>query len=145
MVFTSVIVYAALRLLDVPKDDPALVRARLQGRGQARRTSPVVTRPVAPGAAARAPERDEWLTELRARLARGDVPAALEALWWWFARSLSGAAAESSWTSRELLAHASRPELAPLAAALDRLLYGETRPSVEDVRRLADRVQAELT
>lgn len=97
-----------------------------------------------PGEAARLIERAEWRRELEARLARGDVPAALEALWWWLARSLSGAAVERSWTSRELLARAARLDLAEPASALDRMLYGRERPHVDDVRRLVSRLDAAL-
>lgn len=121
----------------------ALSRALVGRAPRARTASAVATRLAVPSPTALA-AREDWRLELEARLARGDTAAALEALWWWFARSLSGAAVERSWTSRELLARAGRGDLAPLAAALDRLLYGAARPGVEEVRRLAERVQAAL-
>lgn len=122
----------------------ALVGALVGRRAAVRPVPAVTTRPAAPGEGMRLREREEWRRELEARLERGDAAAALEALWWWLARSLSGAAVQSSWTSRELLAHAGRLDLAPLAASLDRLLYGSARPGVDDVRRLAGRMQAVL-
>jgi hypothetical protein len=95
----------------------------------------------------RAPERDrlEWRREVDARLLRGDVAAALEALWWWLARALSGPGAEASWTSRELLARAGRGDLRPLTNTLDRMAYGAGVRSADEVRRLLERLEASLT
>jgi hypothetical protein len=81
---------------------------------------------------------------LDARLAAGDVAAALEALWWWFARSASTADVDPSWTSRELLAHCGRHDLTPLALGLDRLLYGPARPGSVELRTFIARAEAGL-
>lgn len=92
------------------------------------------------------PERDPaaWRRELEARLLRGDVAAALEALWWWLARSLCGPRVDASWTSRELLDEARRADLRPLANALDRLAYGERTPTDAEVRGLLGRFEESL-
>lgn len=86
-----------------------------------------------------------WRAELERRLAAGSAAEALEAAWWWLARSLAGDRADADWTSRDLLAHAPRPELAPLVRALDRLIYGPRRPAVDDVRRLVGRLEEALS
>jgi hypothetical protein len=111
-----------------------VVYAWLRGAARRRRPSP----PAPPAAAAPPPpearDRAAWRAEIDRRLGRGDVPGALEALWWWFARSVSAAEVDPSWTSRELLARSGRADLAPLARGLDRLLYGSARPTAADVR-----------
>ncbi len=71
--------------------------------------------------------------EIEALLARGEVSAALAVAWWWVARSLAGAAADPTWTSRELLAHAARPDLAPALRALDRFVYGPRPPAAGEL------------
>lgn len=81
---------------------------------------------------------------METRLAADDVTAALEALWWWFARSLCAAAVDPAWTSQELLARCGRPDLAATARVLDRLLYGSERPSVPQVRHFAGRLEGLL-
>jgi hypothetical protein len=117
-----------------------LLRALVKRRRERVTTAPTV---AAAFAAATAMERDRhgWRIEVERRLAAGDLAGALEALWWWFARGLTAARVDPAWTSGELLAHARRPELAPLALALDRLLYGAQRPAAEQVRGFLGRVE----
>ncbi len=90
-------------------------------------------------------DRTAWKSELEARLARGDVAGALEALWWWLAASLSlGVPVDPSWTTRELLVKARRPELMGTSAALDVLMYGRGIPSPADVRACLARFEERL-
>ncbi len=77
-----------------------------------------------------------WEAELRQRLERGEIAAAIEALWWWLARRLVGADAEPSWTSRELITRADRRDLMPSVRRLDRMIYAEGQPSADDVSNL---------
>jgi hypothetical protein len=117
---------------------PAFLRA-----GRARRPRPYGERVALP---APPPELDAaaWRAVLEARLAAGEPAAALLALWWWLARSLAGSRAEADWTSRELMAQARRPDLAPLAQRLDALTYGPGQPSLDDLRTLVGRLEAAL-
>jgi len=86
-----------------------------------------------------------WREALERRLESGQVGPALEALWWWLACALIGAgAAERSWTSRELVARAGRPEVAGPARELDRWLYGPRRPQVPEIRELLARLDRVL-
>jgi hypothetical protein len=104
---------------------------RWRARRRAEAAAPVAT------AALHAPVRRDasaWRVEVERRLAAGDVTAALEALWWWFASRVTEGDVDPSWTSRELLARCDRPDLAPLGHALDRLLYGARRPDGAEVR-----------
>ncbi|HXB55447.1 MAG TPA: hypothetical protein VN461_11725 [Vicinamibacteria bacterium] len=112
----------------------ALVRMVVQTR-RARRMVPAAPE-LLPARAASVPERDRaaWRLEIDRRLAAGDVAGALEAIWWWFARSVSAIPVDQSWTSRELLVRCDRGDLAPQAWALDRLLYGAERPDSERLR-----------
>jgi len=121
-----------------------LVRAAVVRVGQGARRPSAARPEVAKATAAATDDRETWRGQLEARLARGEVAPALEALWWWLARSLSGAEASSSWTSRELLASAERPDLLPLTAVLDRMIYGSTPPVPDDVRRLLVRLDEAL-
>ena len=82
-------------------------------------------------------DRDEWRAELEGRLAHSDVNGALEATWWWLARSVLGESVRSSWTSGELLFRARRPALREPLRTLERLMYGGVLPSVDEVRALA--------
>lgn len=82
-----------------------------------------------------------WTDELDRRLAEGDPRRALAALWWWLACTLRGAEADPSWTTRELLQTAGRPDLAPEGRVLDRLTYGVAEPRLADVRSLARRLR----
>jgi hypothetical protein len=72
------------------------------------------------------------------------VEAALEAVWWWLAVSTMSREVDASWTSRELLEAAGRPDLRPLARDLDRMAYGPTRPSPGDVRQLVSGLEVGL-
>lgn len=95
-----------------------------------------------------------WRKELDRRLAEGRIPEALEALWWWLARSLAGAAAEPDWTSRDLVARSRRDDLQgddlqgdqlrDLVRRLDVLTYGPHPPAVEDLRGLLGRLEETL-
>jgi hypothetical protein len=79
-------------------------------------------------------DRDAWRTRLDERLAAGDLAGALEALWWWFAASLElEGDVDPSWTTRELLRRARRPELSGAASDLDVLMYGPRAPAPVDV------------
>ena len=95
-------------------------------------------RPEAP------PDRGAWALELERCLAGQDVAGAREALWWWFARSVYAGAVEAAWTSREVLARASRLDLAPLVGDLDVMIYGKHFPSPSEVRGLFTRMQEAL-
>jgi hypothetical protein len=86
----------------------------------------------------------DWLRELERRLDAGDVAGALEALWWFLARSVSSGDVRPSWTSGELLARSRRHELRPFAVQLDRFRYGPRGPSPSDVRDLALRLEQAL-
>jgi hypothetical protein len=81
-----------------------------------------------------------WRVELERRLAAGRTAEALEAAWWWLARSLAGSQAEPDWTSRDLLARAvtrtQQSDLTRLIRRLDAFIYGPLRPLPEDVRGL---------
>jgi hypothetical protein len=85
-----------------------------------------------------------WRLDLDRRLAEGQVPEALHAIWWWLARSLAGPRAEPTWTGRELLRAASREDLGDLVRELDAMTYGPRPPASEQVRRLASRLEATL-
>ena len=115
-------------------------------RARRRRPAIVPKAPVSAPLRRFEPERgkDAWRSELERRLAAGDVPGGLEALWWWFACAVATVRVDPSWTSHELLARCRRPDLAPLARGLDRLLYGGERPRVEDLKRLFRRLDEAL-
>jgi hypothetical protein len=85
-----------------------------------------------------------WRFELQRRLAEQQLPEALGAAWWWLARALAGAAAQPTWTGRELLRWSRREDLRDLVRLLDRLTYGPRPPAVEEVRQLAARLEAAL-
>lgn len=122
----------------------AVARAVLRRRRDRHAAAP----PAAPSPSRASPavehDRHGWRKEVDRRLAAGDVEGTLEALWWWFARSVSADRVDPSWTSHELLARCARADLAPLARALDRLLYGSQRPRPEDLRRFLGRLEAGL-
>ncbi len=108
--------------------------------------SPVRTLPAVGAGDAERRDAAWWEGELRRRLAAEELGAALEALWWWLARVLesglagAGTAApadvERSWTSRELISRAGRPDLRPLVGRLDRLIYGPDVPTAGALRRM---------
>ena len=126
----------------------ALLIAIVLRRASRRKTSA----PGPPAAWSRIPEpapasldRAAWRGELDARLSRGDVAGALEALWWWLAASLGmDVAVDPSWTTRELLLKARRPELLGSSARLDVLMYGRGAPSERDVRTCLARFEEVL-
>ena len=85
-----------------------------------------------------------WRAELDRRLAAGRPAEALEAAWWWLARSLAGSQAMPDWTSRDLVMRAGRQDLAALIRRLDAFLYGPRRPAAQEVRGLVDRLEEAL-
>jgi hypothetical protein len=85
-----------------------------------------------------------WRAELERRLAEGRTPDALEALWWWLARSLAGPEAAADWTSRDLVARSRRDDLRHLVRRLDAFTYGPRPPEIEDLRGLVGRLEAAL-
>ncbi len=119
----------------------ALLRALRQRKG-GQASPPAALAPAAPRVLER--DRAAWRAQVEARLSAGDVPAALEAAWWWFARSLLGPRAREFQTTRELLGHANRAELTPLVDALDRLLYAPERPRPADLRAWLQRADGAL-
>jgi hypothetical protein len=93
------------------------------------------------------PPRDRfaWRARIEARLARGDVAGALEALWWWLASSLPlESDADESWTTRELLVKAGRHELLGLSGTLDVLMYGPRAPLPGDVTACLARFEEKM-
>ncbi|MEM7051698.1 MAG: hypothetical protein AAF604_18670 [Acidobacteriota bacterium] len=86
-----------------------------------------------------------WWRIFGQRLRSGDADAALEALWWWLARSLAGSEADPSWTGRELLRRAERLDLRDSVGRLDRLRYGPEGAALGEVERLASRLEASLS
>jgi len=100
---------------------------------------------AAAGSAPRAPlDAAGWRAELERRLAEGRTPDALEALWWWLARSLAGPEAAADWTSRDLVARSRRDDLRHLVRRLDAFTYGPRPPEIEDLRGLVGRLEAAL-
>ena len=99
---------------------------------------------AAMAAAGRELDAAGWRAELERRLAAGRTAEALEAAWWWLARSLAGSRAEPDWTSRDLMAQAGRPDLAGLVRRLDAFIYGPRRPAPDDVRGLVARLEEAL-
>lgn len=85
-----------------------------------------------------------WRAELDRRLAEGKTAEALEAAWWWLARSVAGPRVEPDWTSRDLLAQARREDLYDVVRRLDVLTYGPRRPGLEEVHILVGRLEAVL-
>jgi hypothetical protein len=101
------------------------------------------------GIPAAARDAAAWRAELERRLADGRIADALEALWWWLARSLAGDRAEPDWTSRDLVARARREDrgedLRDLVRRLDAFTYGPRQPGVDDLRRLVGRLEEVLS
>lgn len=85
-----------------------------------------------------------WRAELERRLAAGRAAEALEAAWWWLARSVAGDRVEPDWTSRDLLAQTRRRDLTDVVRRLDVLTYGPERPGLDEVRTLVGRLEAVL-
>lgn len=89
----------------------------------------------------------DWRAELDRLLsegAEGRIAEALEALWWWLARSLAGDRAEPDWTSRDLVARARREDMRELVRRLDAFTYGPRPPRVDDLRHLVGRLEEAL-
>jgi len=87
-----------------------------------------------------------WRAELERRLESGALGPALEALWWWFACAVLGRNdLERSWTSREVVVRAGRPDLLGLAREIDRMLYGPRRPEIDELRGLRSRLDQVLS
>jgi hypothetical protein len=122
----------------------ALLRVAVLSRRTRRAAPPPPA--LSPSLARTSPDRDRaaWRQEIDRRLAARDISGALEALWWWFARSVSSSHVDPSWTSRELLVCCGRGDLATFARALDRLLYGAERPGSEDLRRFLQGLEEAL-
>jgi len=100
------------------------------------------------GIPAAARDAAAWRAELERRLADGRIADALEALWWWLARSLAGDRAEPDWTSRDLVAQARqdlRQDLRDIVRRLDAFTYGPRPPGVDDLRRLVGRLEEALS
>jgi len=77
-------------------------------------------------------------------MSEGKIPEALEALWWWLARTLTGGEAEPDWTSRDLVARSGREDLRELARRLDAFTYGPRPPQVSELRGLVGRFEESL-
>jgi len=86
-----------------------------------------------------------WRAALERYLAEGKTAEALEALWWWLARSVAGERAEPDWTSRELVTRSRREDLRELVRRLDAFTYGPRPPATEDLRRLMGRLEEAVT
>ena len=121
-----------------------VARATLRARRRAVRPARTSARTIPAPTPAPERDRDAWRQEIDRCLETGEFGAALEALWWWFARALTSARVDPTWTSRELLAHAGRRELGGLALALDRLLYGAARPRAADIQAFLSRADEAL-
>lgn len=111
-----------------------------------RRRPPRVAETAAerPAAAAAARDAQAWRRSLDEALAAGDVPGALEAAWWWLARSLGAGVVDPAWTSGELVRHSRREDLRPPVGVLDGFTYGPRVPSVAEVRSLVERLDGAL-
>ena len=136
VLWAAVALFAALVFLLIAR----AVLARLR-----RRTVEEEKEVVATGSLPTVP-RDAagWRAELERRLAEGRTPDALEALWWWLARSLAGPEAAADWTSRDLVARSRRDDLRHLVRRLDAFTYGPRPPAIEDLRGLVGRLEAAL-
>jgi hypothetical protein len=118
---------------------------RTPRRRRRRRGEPAAV-PAAPDRDAVPPQVDAagWRAEVERRLAAGSVAGALEAVWWWLARAVAGDEADPSWTGRELVRRARRPELRNPVARLDAMTYGPGRPAPAAVRELAAALDRQL-
>jgi len=111
-----------------------------------RRQAPRATEAAAdrPSAEATARDAQAWRRRLDEALTAGDVPGALEAAWWWLARSLGAEVVDPAWTSGELVRRCRREDLRPPVGVLDGLAYGARVPSVAEVRSLVERLEGAL-
>jgi hypothetical protein len=139
VIYGIAIVLAVLAALLIGR----LVLARVRSRAGRQVEAGAVTA----GAGPAPPPRDAagWRAELERRLAEGSVPEALEAAWWWLARSVAGEKAEPDWTSRDLVARSRRPDLIPLVRRLDAFIYGPRQPAAEELRTLVGRMEEVLS
>ena len=92
-------------------------------------TTPLESRPEELGL-------DSWRRQVEEALSRGDVAAALNALWWWWACRLQAREVDPSWTTRELLRAVGRGDLRRLGRRFDYLAYGSEAVSAEEVGSL---------
>jgi hypothetical protein len=136
MLWGIVGVLAALAALLIVRAVVSRVRRRPAAEPKAITTSA--------GAPALPPDAAGWRAELERRLAAGRTREALEALWWWLARSLAGAGAEPDWTSRDLVARFRRQDLRDLVRRLDAFTYGPRPPEVAELRGLLDHLEEAL-
>ena len=138
VVYGIAIVLAVLAALLIGR----LVLARVRSRARPKAEAGAVTAGAGPAPLPR--DAAGWRAELERRLAEGSVPEALEAAWWWLARSVAGEKAEPDWTSRDLVARSSRPDLIPLVRRLDAFIYGPRQPAAEELRTLVVRMEEAL-
>jgi len=122
-----------------------IVRTLLPRLRRRRPAVPVGELAVVTAAQAATLDAAGWRAELERRLAAGMTAAALEAAWWWLARSLAGSQAEPDWTSRDLVARTRRSDLMGLIRRLDAFIYGPLRPAPEEVRSLVARLEEVLS
>ncbi len=115
-------------------------------RAALRRRAPKGAEPAVARASVDQPARDAkaWRRRLDEALAAGDVPGALEAAWWWLARSLGAEVVDPAWTSGELVRRCRRDDLRPPVGVLDGLTFGPRLPSVAEVRSLVARLEGAL-
>ena len=113
----------------------------IRRRRSPRDTEAAADRPAAP---APVPDAQAWRRSLDEALAAGDVTGALEAAWWWLARSLGAEVVDPAWTSGELVRRCRREDLGPPVGALDGFTYGPRVPSVGEVRSLVARLEGTL-
>jgi hypothetical protein len=85
-----------------------------------------------------------WRREMERCLAEERIGDALQAAWWWLARSIAGPAAEPDWTSRDLQRKTERRELRDLLRRLDALTFAADRPGLADLQHLAERLRSAL-
>jgi hypothetical protein len=136
VLWAAVAVFAAIVFLLIAR---AIVsRLRRRAVGEERESVAAGSIPTAPRDAA------GWRAELERRLAEGRTSDALEALWWWLARSLAGPEAAADWTSRDLVARSRQDDLRHLVRRLDAFTYGPRPPEIEDLRGLVVRLEAAL-
>lgn len=139
------VVWLALALAAAAVGVGLVALLRRPRRRRPRRGEPAAV-PAAPDGDPVPPAVDAagWRAEVERRLAAGSVAGALEAVWWWLARAVAGEEADPSWTGRELVRRARRPELHPPVARLDAMTYGPERPAPAAVRELAAALDRQL-
>lgn len=89
-------------------------------------------------------DRARWREELDRRIEESDVAGSLEAVWWWLARSLLGSRVQGSWTSGDLLSSSTGPGLKEPVRRLERMMYGTSAPSLEEVHDLVRSLERQL-